>query len=201
MNTIPRHEMAISMPRKAKKPTSKKIKEKANEVAKIAHSTLELSSHVPGTKDCNAILAWLPRSWGPAEETVNKVQKLLDEHSIGPALLWTDNEAMLMMLPRAYPREQAAKICRKIGLLRTAESMLSNDHHWVRISPRQWEDGESGREIEAVCILRQKEKQGSVTPWSTANLELAARLDLPLSIGEESCSGTAEPAIRIVKRK
>jgi hypothetical protein len=201
MNTIPRHERAIRMPRKAKKHTSEKNKQKTDEVVPIAHSTLELSSHVPGTKDRNAILAWLPRSWGPAKETVNKVQKLLDEHSIGPALLWTDNEAMLMMLPRAYPREQAAKICRKLGLLRTAESMLSNDHHWVRISPRQWENGESGREMEAVCILNRKGKQGSVTPWSAAHLELASRLDLPLSVGEEPCSGTTEPPIRIVKRK
>jgi hypothetical protein len=190
------------MPRKAKlkriKSGKGKTKLKPTEVSPYA--SIELSTHVTGTKDRNAILAWLPRSWGSIDSTVKKVQEILEQHALGSALLWTDGKAVLMMIPRAYPRVKAAKICRKIGLPRTAEAMLANDHDWVRVSARQWQEDGWDKDIEPLCVLQQTDIKEGTTPWSTPHLVMAERLELPLDVAEEACSGSKEPAIRIVKR-
>jgi len=202
MKHLPRHAAAVPMPRKAKlggiKPGKGKTKQEPTEPS--PYTSIELSTHVTGTKDRNAIVAWLPRSWGSIDRTVKKVQELLEQHALGSALLWTDGKAVLMMIPRAYPRVKAAKVCRKIGLPRTAESMLANDHHWVRISARQWQKEGWDQDLEPLCVLRQTDLREVTTPWSASHLEMADRLELPLNVADEACSGSKEPAIRIVKR-
>ena len=122
------------------------------------------------------------------------------KNEIGPAFFWTDHSAVLMMLPRAFPRPQAAKICRKMGLKSTALSIESADHHWVRISPRQWEDTGWDEEIQSVGIVGHELAEHCAAPWSAAHLEMAKRLDLPFDSGEDDLAGRVEPAIRVVRR-
>ena len=204
--TLPRHSDSIPMPRWAKTPSNKKKRSKPADKSKPAvlepapHTSLELSSHVPGTKDRSAIIGWLPKSWGSIEKTVEIAMIHVNERHLGPAFFWTDQEAVLMMLPRAFPRPQAAKICRKIGLSRTAFSIETGDHHWVRISPRQWDDTGWEGDIEALGILGQDSMNLCAAPWSAAHLEMANRLELPFEIGEQDRSGEPVPTIRAVRR-
>ena len=126
---------------------------------------------------------------------------MIKEEALGPALFWTDGEAVLMMLPRAFPRQQASKINRRLGLLRTALALEANDHNWVRASPRRWEDTGWESDFEPVGILAQENESEHHSPWSKAHIEMARRLNQPLDIGNQASSGTEEPSIRIVTRK
>jgi hypothetical protein len=205
--SIPRHAKAIAMPRWGKSPEKKKVKgkPKSKEVRHAlepsAYRSLELSTHVPGTKNRSAIIGWLPKSWGSIEKTVKIAMAHVEKHTIGPACFWTEKGAVLMMLPRAFPRPQAAKICRKIGLERTALSIESGDHHWVRISPRQWEDTDWDEDIQPLGVLGLERMNECSAPWSVAHLEMAKRLELPVDPDHDSLSGTNTPAIRVVDRK
>lgn len=206
MKTLPRHPDSITMPRWARAPRIKKKKSKLADKTKpealepAPHTSLELSTHVPGTKDRSAIIGWLPKSWGSIEKTVEIAMIHVNERKLGPAFFWTDQRAVLMMLPRAFPRPQAAKMCRKIGLRRTAFSIETGDHHWVRISPRQWDDIGWEEDIEALGILGQETMDQCAAPWSAAHLEMANRLELPFDIGVQDRSGDPIPTIRAVRR-
>ena len=189
------------------KPTRKKTPKKdtettpeQQEIASELATSLEASTHVPGTKDRSAIFAWLPRTWGTVEETVEVAVEKTRELQVGPVLFWTDQEAVLMMIPRAFPRVQAAKICRKIGLLHTALSMESNDHNWVRFSPRQWEVSGWEDDIEPLGVRVHESDSPTLAPWSSAHLELAQRLDLIVDSGDGDCAGSNDPMIRVVRR-
>jgi len=206
VKNLPRHAKAMKMPWYAK-PTRKKTPKKDTEttpeqqdIASELATSLEASTHVPGTKDRSAIFAWLPRTWGTVEETVEVAVEKTRELQVGPVLFWTDQEAVLMMIPRAFPRVQAAKICRKIGLLHTALSMESNDHNWVRFSPRQWEVSGWEDDIEPLGVRVHESDSPTLAPWSSAHLELAQRLDLIVDSGDGDCAGSNDPMIRVVRR-
>ena len=193
------------MPRWARTPSKREKTKQVQHIQKqdldpVPHTSLELSTHVPGTKDRSAIIGWLPKSWGSIEKTVDIAMMHVKKNEIGPAFFWTDHSAVLMMLPRAFPRPQAAKICRKMGLKSTALSIESADHHWVRISPRQWEDTGWDEEIQSVGIVGHELAEHCAAPWSAAHLEMAKRLDLPFDSGEDDLAGRVEPAIRVVRR-
>ena len=201
MKEMPRHAQAIKMPRKGKTKSIQKRQNMRDDVDPPSFASIELSTHVPGTKDRNAVVAWLPRSWGSIENTVEKARSMIEEKALGPALFWTDGEAVLMMLPRAFPRQQASKINRRLGLLRTALALEANDHNWVRASPRRWEDTGWESSLEPVGILAHENEKEHHTPWSKAHIEMARRLNQPLDIGTQASSGAEEPSIRIVTRK
>jgi len=204
-STLPRHTMYVAMPRWARTPSKKPKKRQVQRIQQqdldpVPHTSLELSTHVPGTKDRSAIIGWLPKSWGSIEKTVEIAMMHVQKHNIGPAFFWTDQTSVLMMIPRAFPRAQAAKICRKIGLKNTALSIESADHHWVRISPRQWEDTGWDEDIQSLGIVGQELGEHCAAPWSACHLEMAKRLDLPFDSGEDDLAGRVEPAIRVVRR-
>ena len=203
---LDRHAGAIKMPwharlKKKKTPkTNAKTEPEHQEVASETFTSLEASTHVPGTKDRSAIFAWLPRSWGSIEETIERAVEKLSQFHAGPVLFWTDQEAVLMLVPRAFPRVQAAKMCRKIGLLQTALSMESNDHNWVRFSPRQGDESGWESEFEPLGVRQFESERATLAPWSSAHLELAQRLNLIVDAGEEDRAGSNDPMIRVVRR-
>ena len=197
---LPRHQNAIRMPRRAKS-SKKKVKQVNTKPDTMAFTSLELSTHVRGTKDRNALVAWLPPSWGSRKDTVDKATEIVEQKQTGPAWFWTDHQRVLMMLPRAFPRQKAAKLARAFGLENTALSIESNDHDWVRIGPRQWESEDWDGAIEPLAILGRPPEHHASSPWSLAHLEMASRLNLPYDAGQDVCSGSIDPSIRVVNRK
>lgn len=203
---LSRHADAIRMPWHARLKKKKTPKNNTNqqpkqqEVAIETFTSLEASTHVPGTKDRSAILAWLPRSWGSTQQTVEVAVEKLNQLHAGPALFWTDLESVLMLIPRAFPRAQAAKICRKMGLLQTALSMESNDHNWVRFSPRQGHESGWEADFEPLGVHDIESEHATLAPWSAAHLELAQRLNLIVDASQGDCAGSKDPMIRVVRR-
>ena len=81
ISDISKHENASSMPRRPpiQIPRFKSRKKTAARSSPVISTSqefvsLEVSSHVPGTKDRSAFVAWLPVRWGGASESIERAQ-------------------------------------------------------------------------------------------------------------------------------
>jgi hypothetical protein len=194
---IPRHEKAVKMPYwppkvKAKKKSSQK--EKATVVDHGSWVVMEASSHVAGTKDRSALLAWVPRHWGNKRK--QRLYDELDEIGWSPCHHWKAGDRELLLVPLAFQKQQMMRRLKELGLGLAYSQFERLGHSWTGVSPRKWEDGFSDEDFEYRGVLP-SEKQRCKEPWSNPHLELIQRLgglvemDDPMSedfIGSESCS-------------
>ncbi len=54
------------------------------------YTSIEVSSHVSGTKDRSAIVVWLPQKWGEMKKAVEKANGIFDSMDIGPVAFLSD---------------------------------------------------------------------------------------------------------------
>ena len=225
MNEIPKHEDAIKMPRFANPPSTwprtilkvskrmkkrifqkkKVIKPKVKKIAKPAIPGLELqaSTHVIGTVDRNAILWWLPLSWGEPEEAVNKFNNVAQQLSLGPVLYWQSGEKTLAMIPRAIPQNFLAKNLPQFGLGKLAYHIDIQGHSWIPITPRLLETGEWSPDIVPMGQSGPSSLPPCKFPWSKPHSKLAENMGQPLiefwNSVESNKSGSDDVKIRLAE--
>lgn len=207
IDEIPRHESALRIPKRPpirlpKISFKKKSKSKSRVVEqdKEEFVSIEVSSHVPGTKDRSALVAWLPDRWGEIREAVERAQEEFDAIDLGPVAYMHDGYRVLAIIPRAMPRDFLLSRMGKIGLRIFENDLRRFEHSWVRISGRMsQEDWES--ELEPVTVLGYGASEKCMHPWSAPHLELCGRLGLPIRQGVGDIAGDSEPSFRVAVRR
>ena len=202
MNSLKRHDAAIGMPKKSKSKKSffTRVKKPSN-IEPEKYASIEVSTHVPGTKNRSAFLEWLPKNWGEPQEAVKKALEFCTLYSLGATAFWTDGERTLMLTPRAIPREQLVKIAKKNGFLNLKKEVEKMDHAWIRISGEFGEHSGWGGDLIPINVLAQETNSDCNWPWSQAHLQLAENMGLPIQKDDTEGSGNEQPSIRIVQRK
>ena len=189
----------IRLPKLSFKKKSKS-KPKVVEQDKGEFVSIEVSSHVPGTKDRSALVAWLPDRWGGIREAVERGQEEFDAIDLGPVAYMHDGYRVLAIIPRAIPRDFLLSRMGRIGLRIFENDLRRFEHSWVRISGRMGqEDWES--ELEPVTVLGYGASGRCMHPWSAPHLELCGRLGLPIRQGVGDIAGDAEPSFRVAVRR
>ncbi len=202
MNDLNRHPQSLKMPKKAARKKSLFTRKKANiEMIPQQQTSLEVSTHVPGTKNRSALIEWLPRSWGEPKKAVEKALKLCKDAQLGSTVFWTDGQRTLMLVPRAMPREYLAKMAKKNGFSHLAHELKQRDHAWIRISGQLVENSGWDSELIPINVLAQETNDSCKWPWSLAHLELSKRMGMEIKMDEKDTSGTQEPSMRIVRRE
>ncbi|MDP6334388.1 MAG: hypothetical protein QF479_07110, partial [Candidatus Poseidoniaceae archaeon] len=186
LEIIPKHEQAIKIPKKAKRTNKKKVKTKSVKVPIQSEeiTSLEVSNHLPGTKNRSALICWLPKSWGLPEQAIEKAKLRI-----------------LMICPRSSSRSQLIKILNRNGLKRLSEELKNKDHYWTRISgvygsSTGWEE-----QLEPINVLGKDLDISCSWQWSSAHLELSSRMGLNFEYDSSNLSGTEEPSLRAVVRE
>ena len=95
-----------------------------------------MSSHVPGTKDRSAVVAWLPRKWGDVRQAVENAIKVFDSMNIGPVAFLSDGFRVLAIVPRAIPRDFLLGRLSGAGLSQFEHDLRKFEHAWVRVTGR-----------------------------------------------------------------
>ena len=207
ISDIPKHEMASSMPRRPpiKIPRFKHRKKTAVRTRTVmagSHEfvSLEVSSHVPGTKDRSALVAWLPIRWGNASDSIDRAQMEFDSIDLGPVAYMHDGERVLAIIPRAIPRDFLLSRIGRMGIRRLENDLRRFEHSWVRISGRMAE-GDWEAEIEPITVLGYDSSERCMHPWSAPHLDLCKRLGLPIRYGAGDISGNPKASIRVAVRR
>ena len=207
LSDIPKHEMASSMPRRPpiKIPRfnpRKKTAVRTSPVMGGSHEfvSLEVSSHVPGTKDRSALVAWLPVRWGNASDSIDRAQMEFDSIDLGPVAYMHDGERVLAIIPRAIPRDFLLSRIGRMGIRGLENDLRRFEHSWVRISGRMV-DGEWDAEMEPITVLGYDSSERCMHPWSAPHIDLCKRLGLPIRHGAGDISGNPNPSIRVAVRR
>jgi len=204
---IPKHEMATPMPRRPPikiprfKPRKKTVVGTSpNMESSDEFVSLEVSSHVPGTKDRSALVAWLPDRWGKVTESVDRAQREFDSIDLGPVAYMYDGERVLAIIPRAIPRDFLLSRIGKMGMRGLENDLRRFDHSWIRISGRMVERGWES-EMKPITVLGYDSSQRCMHPWSASHLDLCKRLGLPIRHGAGDVSGDPKASIRVAVRR
>ena len=73
-------------------------------------------------------------------------------------------------------------------------------HAWVDVSPALEEEEHEQQELVHIGTLEEAGEGEAKVPWSATHLEMLRRLGVDIDIGEDECSGRAEPALRVVSK-
>ena len=207
IDAIPKHPLAIRMPRrppltlprfvlpKRKKKLTLKDEEQATE-----YMSLEVSSHVSGTRDRSAVVAWLPRRWGDVREAIEQADAKFDEANLGPVAYLHDGTRVLAIVPRAMPRDFLMSRLPRMGFGKLAHEIRRFEHSWVRITGMMLEDEWVG-ELEPVTVTGYAASERCAHPWSASHLELCERVGLPIQLDGGDIAGKADAAMRVVVRR
>ena len=207
LGNIQRHDLALKMPKRSpfalprlklkQKSTVKPKKSKSNNEEFVS---IEVSSHVQGTKDRSAVITWLPARWGEPVEAVNMAQEKFDRGNIGPVAYWYDGSNVLAIIPRAIPRDFLLSRLSKIGLKKFDNDLRRFEHAWVRISGRMSGQGWESK-LEPITVLGYDASARCQHPWSSSHLELCNRLGLPIKVDSNDIAGNKDASIRIAVRR
>ena len=207
ISEMPKHEMASKIPRRPpiKIPRIRKskktvVKGTVNLEGSEEFVSLEASSHVPGTKDRSALVAWLPERWGGISESVDRAQSEFDSIDLGPVAYMHDGERVLAIIPRSIPRDFLLSRLGRIGMGNLENDLRRFDHSWVRISGRMVE-GAWESEMEPITVLGYASSERCMHPWSAPHLDLCKRLGLPIRHGDGDISGSQRASIRVAVRR
>lgn len=207
ISDISKHENASSMPRRPpiQIPRFKSRKKTAARSSPVISTSqefvsLEVSSHVPGTKDRSALVAWLPVRWGGASESIERAQREFDSIDLGPVAYLHDGARVLAIIPRAIPRDFLLSRIGRIGIRGLENDLRRFEHSWVRISGRMAE-GDWEAEMEPITVLGYDSSERCMHPWSAPHLDLCKRLGLPIRYGAGDISGKPKASIRVAVRR
>lgn len=161
-------------------------------------TSLQVSSHVVGTKDRSAIILWLPKHW--KEKQRGKFKAMLEQQNWHPAHVWKSEGRELVIVPRAIPKQQLLKILPRVGLNQTATQISSLGHYWTDVSPRKFSRQGMEEEMEYVGRMEIGTKKESPVPWSSTHLELLNRLGIVIAVNGDEVAGNPVPSLRMVKK-
>ena len=207
INEIPKHESAIKIPKRPPIKIPKFSLAKMNLrftpekiVSSPQHTSLELSSHVSGTKDRSAFVSWLPRKWGDIRSSIEKSQELFYQLNLGPIAYFHDHERVLVIIPRAIPRDFLLSKLSQKDFKNFVYETRHMGHSWTRISGRLVGENWEG-EIEPVTVLGYEFSDECLHSWSAPHLEICSRLGLPIREHQGEVSGSDKVPIRVAIRR
>ncbi len=197
LEQISRIDRAVIIPKKAKVIVKTPFKEKIEDVVDYEHSYLiEVSNHLPGTKDRSALLFWTPYSWGKDAECFERLNTLIEMENLSFGAIFSDGERILFICPESITRAKVAKILTNLGMEKLSENLKQRDHYWVRISGIMDDGGIWHNEPKFISIIKNNNLKSI---YSKAHLTLLTKLGIPIdSFQNEKLAGKSEPSIRMV---
>jgi len=180
-----------------KKAAKKYVKEEEQKIDQHTYM-MEVSNHLPSTKDRSALIFWTPYSWGTGNECFKRLNSLIEKEKLGHCAIFSDGERILFICPESITRAKVIKILTHIGLEKLANTLENREHYWVRISGIMGDDGIWHNEPKFISVIN---TNNSKSTYSKAHLTLLTKLGVAIDISPfEILSGNSEPSIRIVIR-
>ena len=160
--------------------------------------SMEVSNHLPKTRDRSSLIFWTPFSWGVGEECIQRLENLVNTESLSNSYLFSDGQRILFICPESFTRAKMVKILHKIGMEKLSNTLESREHYWVRISGIMNDDGQWHNEPKFISMITGI----NLKPvYSSAHLTLLSKLGIDVKIPvQQNLAGDAEPSIRIVVR-
>ena len=204
INDVPSFFGNIDIPKVAKikpkkvKQASKKVTKKIQENIVEQTYMIEVSNHLPGSKDRSALIFWTPFSWGIEEVCLQRLEDLVKLENLADSHIFSDGQRILFICPEAYTRAKIVKILHKIGMEKLSTTLETRQHYWVRISGIMNDDGNWHNEPRFISMIK---GNNSKQNFSKAHLTLLSKLGLDIDISQyEQLVGNSEPSIRMVVR-
>jgi len=193
VDALPRASDAQRMPKRPPREAKERKTKREKPPLRAERLTLEVSTHVVGTKDRTAVVALLPNKVD--DQRLEAFLNGLPE-DVAPLGIFDVGQRFLVVVPRAFPRARAMAVFDEMGLKAVASRHRADEHAWI---PLLESTEESLEGITPRGWSRLEDEVGH--PWSRPHLELCHRLglDAPPSTGD--VSGSAEPALRFAKRR
>ena len=190
-------KVAIGKPKKVNQ-DSKKVAKKIQENIVEQTYMIEVSNHLPSTKDRTSLIFWTPYSWGIEEECLERLEDLVRSENLADSYIFSDGQRILFICPEAFTRAKIVKLLDKIGMEKLSKTLATRKHYWVRISGIMNEDGKWYNEPRFVSMIK---GNNSKQNYSKAHLTLLSKLGLDIDISQyEQFAGNTEPSIRMVVR-
>ena len=178
--------------------TSKKITKQVRK--KIVDQTymVEVSNHLPNTKDRTSLIFWTPYSWGIEEKCIERLEDLVRTENLADSYIFSDGQRILFICPEAFTRAKIVKILDKIGMEKLSKTLENRQHYWVRISGIMNDNGIWSSEPKFISMIKGRNPRQN---FSKAHLTLLSKLGLDIDISQfEQVAGNTEPSIRMVVR-
>ena len=209
INDIERHPKAVEMPywAKTKKNTKKETKKSTTDEKRVqvvdrgSSVVMQASSHVTGTADRSAFIAWLPISWG--DNRRSRLFRELEDLGWAPAPHWLCGERELVVIPLAIPKENMMRHLKSLGLSTPLSQFEKLGHSWTAVSPRRWENDEQEPEFEYQGVIPFTGEQVKM-PFSNPHLELIQRLGGTVEMEDPSkveFAGDSTCTLRVANHK
>ena len=190
---------------KVAKVEPKKVNQEAKKVTKNLQQNnveqsymIEVSNHLPGTKDRTSLIFWTPYSWGTGELCLEQLEDLVKSQNLADSYIFSDGQRILFVCPEAFTRAKIVKLLNKIGMEKLSKTLATRKHYWVRISGIMNEDGNWYNEPKFISVIK---GNNSKQNYSKAHLTLLTKLGLDIDIPQcGQSAGNTEPSIRTVVR-
>ena len=120
---------------------SKKLTKKIQENFGEQTYTVEVSNHLPNTKDRSSLIFWTPYSWGIEAVCLERLEDLVRAENLADSYIFSDGQRILFICPEAFTRAKIVKLLVKIGMEKLSKTLDKRQHYWVRISGIMNDDG------------------------------------------------------------
>ena len=190
-------KVAKAKPKKVNQASKKVTKEVVKSFVEQTYM-VEVSNHLPSTKDRTSLIFWTPYSWGIGEDCLDRLENLVKSKNLADSYIFSDGERILFICPEAFTRAKIVKVLHKIGMEKLSKTLAARKHYWVRISGIMSEDGNWHNEPRFICTIKGRNSKQN---YSKAHLTLLSKLGLDIDISQcEQLAGNTEPSIRMVVR-
>jgi len=201
INKVPSYYTDLEIPKTAKvqnkKEVKKYIQDENKETTEFSYM-MEVSNHLPGTKDRSALIFWTPYSWGTGAECFERLNALIEMGNLAYCAIFSDGERILFICPESITRAKVVKILNDLGMEKLSENLKQREHYWVRISGIMRDDGLWYNEPKFISIIK---NNNSKSTYSKSHLTLLTKLGVAIDKSQhENISGNSEPSIRMVVR-
>ena len=194
VDALPRASDAQRMPKRPPREAKERKTRQEKPPLRAERLTLEVSTHVVGTKDRTAVVALLPNKINDERRLKPFLDALPDD--VAPLAIFEAGGRFLVVAPRAFPRARAMAVFEEMGLKAIASRHRADEHAWI---PLLESTEESLEGITPVRWSRLDQEVGH--PWSRPHVELCHRLGLSAPASPGDLAGSAEPAMRFAHRR
>lgn len=201
IDQVPSFLGQLKIPKTAKAqnqtPVKKYLKEQEEQINQHTYM-IEVSNHLPGTKDRSALIFWTPYSWGTEAKCFERLNTLIEKENLDYCAIFSDGERVLFICPESITRAKVVKILSQLGIEKLSENLKQREHYWVRISGIMDDDGIWHNEPKFISIIN---NNNSTSIFSKPHLTLLTKLGIPINNSQhDKLAGNSEPSIRMVVR-
>ena len=161
-------------------------------------TTFQVSTQVVGTNGRSAFLAWLPTGWKEGQHA--SIAQQIDKLGWGPVHRFESSGKILLVAPRALPKEQLQKVLRTMGWPSLANEMKRLGHAWIDASPAKVEGEELEEELQYLGVWQAAGLGRKSVPWSATHVEFLKRLGVEQPTKDGEIAGREEPALRMASK-